>query len=71
MVLFLFTGQVPPILLLALGICLYLTGLDLYQEKDLPFLWKAWWILFVLLSHVPGYLVFRVWIAVRRRRREA
>jgi hypothetical protein len=25
----------------------------------------------VLLFHVPGYLVFRVWIAARRRHRES
>jgi hypothetical protein len=29
----------------------------------------VWWFLLVLLLHVPGYLVFRVWIAVRRHRR--
>jgi hypothetical protein len=69
MVLFLLTGQTPPILLLALLILAYLTGLELSQEQDLPFLPKAWWVLFVVLTHLPGYVVFRIWLAVRRRRR--
>jgi hypothetical protein len=32
----------------------------------LEFLYKAWWFSFVLITHVFGYLVFRVWIARRR-----
>jgi len=65
MLIFALTGQVPPILLVALAICLYLTVWDLWNE-DLQFLYKAWWFTFVLLTHVFGYLVFRVWIARRR-----
>jgi hypothetical protein len=65
MLLFVLTGQVPPILLVALGICLYLTVWDLWSE-DLEFMQKAWWVLLVLLTHVIGYLVFRVWLARRR-----
>jgi membrane protein YdbS with pleckstrin-like domain len=65
MLLFALTGQVPPILLVALAVCLYLTVWDLWNE-DLQFLYKAWWFTFVLLTHVFGYLVFRVWIARRR-----
>ncbi|MGH2802117.1 MAG: hypothetical protein ACRDL4_03610 [Thermoleophilaceae bacterium] len=68
MLLFALTGQVPPILLVALAICLYLTVWDLWSERDLAFLYKAWWVLLVLLAHVLGYLVFRVWVAQRRRR---
>jgi hypothetical protein len=68
MILFVLSGQAPLILLLALAIALYLTFIDLRQEDDLPFQIKAWWFLLVLLLHVPGYLIFRVWIAVRRRR---
>ena len=67
MMLFLITGQTPPILIVALLILCYLTGLELYQEKDLPFLPKAWWVLLVLLLHLLGYVIFRVWLAVRRR----
>jgi hypothetical protein len=68
MLIFALTGQAPPILLLALAICVYLTLWDLWQEKDLPVMPKAWWVLLVILTHVVGYIVFRVWIAQRRRR---
>ena len=57
-------------MLLVLAVALYLTVMDLRQEDDLDFTPKVWWFLFVLLTHVPGYIVFRVWIAVRRHRRE-
>jgi hypothetical protein len=67
MIIFVFTGQAPLILLVALLILVYLTGLELWQEKDLEFLIKAWWVLLVLLFHVFGYAVFRVWLAKRRR----
>jgi hypothetical protein len=65
MLLFVLTGQVPPILLVALVICIYLTVWDLWSE-DLAVTQKAWWVLLVLLTHVVGYLVFRVWLARRR-----
>ncbi len=68
MLLFALTGQAPPILLLALVICVYLTVWDLWHEKDLAVMPKAWWVLLVILTHVVGYIVFRVWIAQRRRR---
>lgn len=68
MVVFVFTGQVPVVLLVALLILVYLTGLELWHEDDLPFLWKAWWVLFVFLGHVLGYAAFRVWLALHRRR---
>jgi hypothetical protein len=65
MLLFVLTGQIPPILLVALVICIYLTVWDLWSE-DMDFEKKAWWVLLVLLTHVLGYLVFRVWLAHRR-----
>ena len=70
MLLFVLTQSTPPILLLVLVVTLYLVVMDLRQEDDLEFTYKVWWFLFVLLTHVPGYLIFRVWIAVRRHRRE-
>ena len=70
MLLFVLTQSAPPIMLLVLAVALYLTVMDLRQEEDLDFTPKVWWFLFVLLTHVPGYIVFRVWIAVRRHRRE-
>jgi hypothetical protein len=71
MILFVLTGQAPPILLVALLILCYLTGLELWQEKDLEFLPKAWWVLLVFLLHIFGWVIFKVWLAMRRRRREA
>jgi threonine/homoserine/homoserine lactone efflux protein len=59
--------SVPAILLLTLAGALYLTWYDL-KDEDVEFQVKAWWFLLVLLFHVPGYLVFRGWLAVRRHR---
>lgn len=70
MILFVFTGQAPPILILALLILAYLTAWDLRSEKDLPFVVKAWWVLLVLLLNLFGYAVFRFWLALRRRSSE-
>jgi threonine/homoserine/homoserine lactone efflux protein len=61
--------SVPGILLLTLAGALYLTWVDVKDEPDLDFQVKAWWFLLVLIFHVPGYLVFRGWLAVRRHRR--
>jgi hypothetical protein len=44
---------------------------DVKDEPDLEFQIKVWWFLLVLLLHVPGYLIFRLWIAARRRGRRA
>jgi hypothetical protein len=68
--LFVLTGSVPPIMLLVLAVTLYLVVIDVKDEPGLAFLHKAWWFMFVVLTHVPGYLIFRVWLAVRRHRRE-
>ena len=69
MLLFVFTQSLPPIMVLVLVVTLYLVVIDIKSEPGLAFLHKAWWFMFVLLTHVPGYLVFRVWIAMRRHRR--
>ena len=69
MLFFVIFQSIPWILLLTLAGALYLTWVDLREEPDLDFQVKAWWFLLVLIFHVPGYLVFRVWIAVRRHRR--
>ena len=66
--LFVIFQQVPLILLLVLIVCLYLVWVDVKDEPDLEFQVKIWWFLLVLLLHVPGYLIFRLWIAVRRSR---
>jgi uncharacterized BrkB/YihY/UPF0761 family membrane protein len=69
MIVFVLTGQAPPILLITLVILAYLTGLELWREEDLPFLYKAWWVLLVLLLNVVGFAAFWIWLTVRRRRR--
>jgi hypothetical protein len=69
MLLFVLTQSTPPIMVLVLVVTLYLVVIDIKDEPGLAFLHKAWWFMFVVLTHVPGYLVFRVWIAVRRHRR--
>jgi hypothetical protein len=69
MVLFVFTGSVPPVLVLTLLVMAYLAGYELWQEQDLPFLIKAWWVLFVILLNVVGFGIFWIWLGLRRRRR--
>jgi hypothetical protein len=68
--LFLVMGQMPVVLLVALLILCYLTAIELRPEDD-PVLIKAWWVLLVFLTNVVGYAAFRIWLAVRRRRRSA
>ena len=67
MILFVILGHAPLILVVCLFGLLYLAWVELRGE-DLEPQVKLWWGLLVLLTHVPGYLALRVWIAVRRRR---
>lgn len=67
MLLFLLTGDAPPILFVGLLILCYLTAWDLWGEENLPFLFKAWWVLLVFITNLIGYAAFRIWLAVRRR----
>ena len=69
MLFFVLTQSVPPILLLVLAVTLYLVVIDVRNEP-VDFQIKLWWVLFVLITHVPGYLIFRGWLAVHRHRRE-
>ena len=71
MILFVLTGQAPPILVLTLVAMCYLTGYELWKEQELQFLWKAWWVLLVVLLNVVGFAIFWIWLAVRRGRRHA
>ena len=70
MIVFVFTGQVPPILAVALVILVYLTWLELRHEDELEFLWNAFWVLFVFLGHIFGYAIFKAWLALHRRGRK-
>ena len=66
--LFVIFQSTPAILLLTLAGALYLVWVDI-KDEPVEFQIKVWWFLLVLLLHVLGYLVFRVWLAVRRHRR--
>ena len=71
MILFVITGQAPPILVATLLIMAYLTGYELWRRASLPFLIKAWWVLLVLLLNVVGFGIFWIWLARQRVRRAA
>jgi hypothetical protein len=66
-ILFLFTQQLPLMLVLALLVMCYLTALELRNEDE-PFLIKAWWVLLVFLLNIVGFGVFWIWLTVKRRR---
>ena len=68
MILFLITGAAPPILVVTLLIMAYLAGYELRKEEQLQFLWKAWWVLFILLLNVIGFAIFWVWLVYYRRK---
>jgi len=68
MILFLITGAAPPFLIVTLLVMCYLTGYELWKEQELPFLWKAWWVLLVFLLNVAGFVIFWAWLAYRRSR---
>ncbi len=72
MILFVVTGQAPPILVLTLLAMCYLTGYELWKEgEEVAFLIKAWWVLLVFLLTVVGFGIFWIWLARRRLRRAA
>lgn len=68
MILFLLTGAAPPILVVTLLIMCYLAGYELRKETELPFLWKAWWVLLIFMLNVAGFAMFWVWLLIRRNR---
>jgi hypothetical protein len=64
MVLFVILGYVPTVLLVCLAGLLWLTWIEL-RDRPMEPLVKLWWGLLVLLTHVPGYLGMRAWLAIR------
>ena len=68
MIVFLVLGYTPLLLLVCLLGLVYLTWVELRHE-DLQSQIKLWWGLLVLLTHLPGYVALRIWLAVRRRGR--
>jgi hypothetical protein len=69
MLLFLLVDTVPDILWLSLVGLVYLAWIEVRREPDLIPQAKLWWCLLVFLLNLPAYVVLRVWVAVRRRRR--
>ncbi len=68
MLVLLLLQQAPLILILALAIAMYLTVIELREMEPRPhFLWWAWWLILVFLTHFVGYLILRVYAVVRRR----
>ena len=66
MLIFLVLGFTPWLLLLTLALALYLTVVEL-RELELHYLWWAWWLLLVFLTHLVGYLFLRAYALYRRR----
>ena len=66
MIVFLFLGFTPWILLLTLALALYLTVIEL-RELDLHFTHRAFWLLLVFLTHFVGYLILRGYSVYRHR----
>jgi hypothetical protein len=69
-VVFLLLGWVPIPLVLALLLALYLTAVELRQLRE-NWLWSAWWLLLVFLTHFVGYLILRAYAVYRRHRARA
>jgi hypothetical protein len=67
---FLLLGDAPLLLLLTLAVALYLTVIEL-RELRLHFLWWAWWILLVVMTHFVGYLFLRGYAFWHRRQARA
>ncbi|CAN5310186.1 hypothetical protein BH18ACT14_BH18ACT14_07840 [soil metagenome] len=65
MLLSLFSGPPPVVLLLSLALALYLTAIEL-REQEWHWKWWAWWLSFVFLTHFVGYLALRGFVAYRR-----
>ena len=70
MIVFLLLGHVPWILVLALGIALWLTVVELLELRP-HYVWWFWWILLVFLTNFVGYLILRVYAYFAKRRRLA
>jgi len=66
-ILLLLLEQAPALMLLTLALALYLTVIELRELRP-HFLWWAWWLMLVFLTHFLGYLALRVYVVVRRWR---
>ena len=66
MVIFLFLPSLPLWLAITLPLLAYVTWLDLRDLGQRPIV-QFWWILFVLLTYIPGWIVFKGYVIHRRR----
>jgi hypothetical protein len=62
---FLFLGVYPWVLILTWGIAMYLTVVETRQRK-MDLLHTLWWLQLVFLTHFIGYLALRGWVFFRR-----
>jgi hypothetical protein len=67
---FLLLGWAPLPLLLALLLALYLTVVELRELRP-HYLWWAWWLLLVFMTHFVGYLILRGYGVYHRRQQRA
>jgi hypothetical protein len=58
-------GPPPWLVLFTLAVALYLTVVELRELRS-NYLWWAWWLLLVFITHFIGYLVLRGYAAYRR-----
>jgi hypothetical protein len=56
----------PWLLVLALGIVMWLTVVELLEWRP-NYLWWIWWLLFVFMTNFVGYLVLRGYRVYQRR----
>jgi TctA family transporter len=63
--------RAPPLLILLLAIMVYLAFIEVRNEPDMAWQVKLWWILLVFLTNFLGLIALRIYVTVRRRRRNA
>jgi hypothetical protein len=68
--LFLLLGMYPYVLLLTWALSIYLTWIEV-REQRMDRLHKFWWLQLTFLFHFPAYLVLRFWVFFKRRRATA
>jgi TctA family transporter len=63
--------RAPPLLILLLAIMVYLAFIEVRNEPDMTWQVKLWWVLLVFLTNFIGLIALRIFVTVRRRRRNA
>jgi hypothetical protein len=58
-------GRVDLITLFTLALAMYLTAVELREQRP-HWKWWAWWLSLVFLTHFVGYLILRGYVAYRR-----